>query len=147
MTDSDWRDVLDTNLDGCFYLCRLAVQYFLKEKIPGRIVNVSSLTALTGAPGQTNYAASKGAIVAMTKSLAKEVAPHGIRVNVVAPGYVDTDMIRDIPPARMKRFMEGIPMRRTGLPEEAAKAVTFLLSDAASYITGAVLTVDGGAGA
>ena len=147
MSDADWKDVLETNLYGTFFLTRLIIQYFLKEKTGGSIVNVSSLTGIKAVSGQTNYAASKGAMIAFTKSLAKEVAPYGIRVNAVAPGYIQTDMVKTIPEDKMNELLEDIPMKRIGKPEEVAKAVNFLLSDSASYITGHVLLIDGGYGA
>lgn len=147
MSNSYWKEVLEINLYGTFYLSRLVVQYLLKEKNPGSIVNIASLSGFLGTPGQVNYAASKGGMIAFTQSLAKEVAPYGIRVNVVAPGFIETDMVRMIPEDKMKYFMANIPMQRVGKPEEVAKAVSFLLSDSASYITGSVLRIDGGYGA
>jgi 3-oxoacyl-[acyl-carrier protein] reductase len=147
MSDESWDEVLRTNLYGAFYLSRLFIQYLLKNKKTGSIVDISSLSAVMGTPGQTNYAASKAGMIGFSCSLAKEVAPRGIRVNVVAPGFIDTDMVRSIPSDKLDAFLAEIPIRRLGQPHEVAKMVTFLLSDAASYMTGSVVRIDGGLGA
>ncbi|HET7618107.1 MAG TPA: 3-oxoacyl-ACP reductase FabG [Vicinamibacterales bacterium] len=147
MSDASWDAVIQTNLSGAFYLTRLTVQRLLKHKRPGSIVNVSSLTALRGAAGQTNYAASKAGLIGMTASLAREVAPYGIRVNAVAPGYIDTEMVAAMPKDRVAALVDQIPMKRLGRGDEVARMVSFLLSDAASYITGSVIPIDGGHGA
>jgi 3-oxoacyl-[acyl-carrier protein] reductase len=147
MSDASWDAVIQTNLSGAFYLTRLTVQRLLKHKRPGSIVNVSSLTALRGASGQTYYAASKAGLIGMTASLAREVAPYGIRVNAVAPGYIDTEMVAAMPKDRVAALVDQIPMKRLGRGDEVARMVSFLLSDAASYITGSVIPIDGGHGA
>jgi 3-oxoacyl-[acyl-carrier protein] reductase len=146
MEDAQWSEVLRTNLDGAFYLSRIAAQTFLKAK-RGVIVNVASMTGLFGAVGQANYAAAKGGLIAMTRTLARELAPHGIRVNAVAPGYVDTDMLKAVPQARRDSLLKTVPMGRAGSAAETAAAACFLLSDAASYVTGQTLIVDGGVSA
>ena len=144
MSDADFREVLDTNLTGTFYLTRLAVQTWLKHKRPGAIVCMASVAGLRGTAGQVNYAASKAGIIALARSLSREVAAHGIRVNTVAPGWIDTDQVASMPAERRQASLAEVPMGRIGRPEEVARATSFLLSDEASYITGAVLCVDGG---
>jgi 3-oxoacyl-[acyl-carrier protein] reductase len=146
MSDEAWSEVLRTNLDGVFYLSRTAAQNFLKNR-RGAIVNVASMTALFGAVGQSNYAAAKGGMVAFTRTLARELAPMGVRVNAVAPGYIDTDMFAAVPKPRAEALVKGVPMGRTGRPEEVSAVVTFLLSDAASYVTGQTVIIDGGCSA
>jgi 3-oxoacyl-[acyl-carrier protein] reductase len=143
MTDEDWRVVVDSNLTGTFFGCR-AVQETMMRQRYGRIVNISSLSALLAPRGQTNYAAAKAGTVAMSQSLAKETARSGITVNCVCPGYVDTPALDSIPADQRKALARDIPMRRFGKPEEIADAVCFLASQKASYITGAVLKIDGG---
>lgn len=144
MSDANWHDVLNTNLDGTFYLCRGLLQHWLKLKQKGRIVNISSAVVYKSFSGQANYAASKAGIIALSRSLAKESAAYGIQVNVVAPGLIETDMVKQTPVKILQQFKEEIPMGRLGAVEDVAEVVCFLLSDATSYITGTVVTVDGG---
>ena len=143
MKEPDFDAVVDTNLKGAFLCMKAAVRPMMKQRY-GRIVNLSSVVGLRGNAGQVNYAASKAGIIGMTKSLAKELASRGITVNAVAPGFIDTDMTAAMPEAARAAALSGIPMARLGAPEEVARAVAFLASDDAAYITGQVLAVDGG---
>ncbi|MBR5973441.1 MAG: 3-oxoacyl-ACP reductase FabG [Paludibacteraceae bacterium] len=140
MTNEDWSKVLDTSLNGFMYTTRSVLKPMLTKK-RGRIVNMVSLSGQKGLPGQTNYSAAKGAVMAATKALAQEVARKGVTVNAVAPGFVRTDMTHDLDESILKA---QIPMNRFGEPEEIAATVGFLVSDAASYITGQTISVNGG---
>lgn len=145
MKDEDWRSVIETNLSGAFYACRAAARDMVKQRY-GRIVNISSVVGLHGQGGQANYAASKAGLIGFTKAYAQEVASRNITVNAVAPGYVSTDMTADLSEASLKALLERVPLGRAGTASEIAAAVLFLASEEAGYITGAVLSVDGGLG-
>jgi 3-oxoacyl-[acyl-carrier protein] reductase len=140
MEPSDWHKVMDIAVDGFFYVTRHVMKDMLHKR-KGRVVNVVSLSGLKGLPGQTNYSASKGAVIAATKALAQEVAKRGITVNAVAPGFIKTDMTAALPEAQLKAM---VPMNRFGEAEEVANVVGFLASDAASYVTAQVISVNGG---
>ncbi len=141
LSDEAFDEVLKTNTYGPFYLMRYCVRKMLRQR-SGAIVNVSSLSGQTGNAGQINYSASKAALIAMTKTLAIEVGPRGIRVNAVAPGLIETEMLSGVP--NLEVFKERIPLRRLGRPEEVASVVAFLLSNEASYVTGHTLSINGG---
>lgn len=143
MSERDWADVIESNLYPLFHCCKWGVRKMLSRR-KGVIVNVASISAFTGNPGQTNYAASKGAAISFTRSLAREVGPMGIRVNAVAPGLIDTDMVASLKPELVDAIVKSSSLRRMGRPEEVAEAVAFLASDRASYITGQCLIIDGG---
>jgi 3-oxoacyl-[acyl-carrier protein] reductase len=143
MDEDAWDEVLDVNLKGVFHGTRAALRPMLKQRA-GRIVNVSSILGLTGNPGQANYCAAKAGILGLTRATAKEVASRGITVNAVAPGYIQTQMTEKLPAAATEELLKRIPMGRQGTPEEVAAAILFLCSEAASYMTGQVLVLDGG---
>lgn len=143
MDEADWHAVIDSNLNGAFLGCRAVIVPMMRQRF-GRIVNIASLSALLAPKGQANYAAAKAGMIAMSRSVAKETARAGITVNCVCPGYIDTPALDSIPLDQRKILMRDIPMRRFGRPEEIACAVRFLVSSQASYITGAVLKIDGG---
>ncbi len=145
MSDDDWQTVIDTNLASVFYTCRAVTRPMMKKRA-GAIVNISSVVGVHGNWGQTNYAASKAGIIGFTKSLARELGSRNVRANVVAPGYVKTQLTEVLPEEATAAMLQATPLGRLGEPEDVAGAVRFLCSDAASFITGEVVLVDGGLG-
>ena len=145
LSEEDWDAVLDTNLKGAFLCTKAALRPMLRQR-SGRIINMSSVVALAGNPGQANYSAAKAGLIGLTKTVAREVASRGITVNAVAPGFIATRMVERIREAQRSQLLERIPLARFGTPEDVAACVAFLASDDAAYITGQVLGVDGGLG-
>jgi 3-oxoacyl-[acyl-carrier protein] reductase len=145
MSDEDWDVVIDTNLRGTFNTCRAVTRGMMKRRA-GAIVNVSSIVGVHGNPGQTNYSASKAGIIGFTKALARELGSRGVRANVVAPGYISTRLTNELPDELKNAMLANTPLGRFGDPEDVAGAVRFLCSDAAAFVTGEVLLVDGGLG-
>ena len=143
MSESDWDDVIQTNLKSTFNCCKAAIRHMLRRRY-GRIINIASVSGIMGNPGQTNYSASKAGQIGFTRALAREVASRTITVNAIAPGFIQTDIWSTVPEDAQKSLMDIIPLGRVGQPEEIAKAAAFLASDDAAYITGHILTVDGG---
>jgi len=143
MKDDEWDDIISTNLTSIFRMSKACLRGMMKAKV-GRVINISSVVGSTGNAGQTNYSAAKAGMVGFTKSMAKEVGSRNITVNTVAPGFIDTDMTRELPDQHKEVLLASIPLRRLGAPEEIAHAVSFLASDGASYVTGETLHVNGG---
>ena len=143
MKEEEIDSVIDTNLKSVFFITKQVVRKMLKQRW-GRIINITSVIGLMGNAGQSNYAASKAGIIGFTKSLAKEIGSRNITVNAIAPGFIETDMTKDLPEETKKAMIDSIPLKRTGTAEDVANAVLFLASDLASYITGTVLNVSGG---
>lgn len=141
LSDHDWNSVIDTSLGGFFHVTRRLLKHMMPRRRGGRIINIASLSGVKGMPGQTNYSAAKAALIGATKALAQEVAPRGVTVNAVAPGFIDTDMTADLPRQELEKM---IPAGRFGRPEEVAELVAFLASDASAYITGEVININGG---
>ncbi|MEH6421743.1 3-oxoacyl-ACP reductase FabG [Pseudomonas sp. CGJS7] len=143
MKDEDWQAILDTNLSSVYRTSKAVMRSMMKAR-KGRIVNIASVVGVTGNPGQANYAAAKAGVIAFSKSLAREIGSRGVTVNVVAPGFIDTDMTRDLPEDAKKAMFEQIALGRFGEPADIARAVAFLASPGAAYITGETLHVNGG---
>lgn len=143
MSPDNWKEVINTNLDGTFNLTKAAILIFMKQK-SGNVVNITSVSGIMGIARQTNYAASKAGIIGFSKSLAKEVAAYNIRVNAVAPGFVETDILKNLKEDYMEEILKKIPLGRLGEPVEVAKVVKFLVSDDSKYITGQTIVIDGG---
>jgi 3-oxoacyl-[acyl-carrier protein] reductase len=143
MKEADWEAVLNVNLKGAFFCTKAVTKPMMKQRY-GRIINVSSVVGVSGNPGQANYVASKAGIIGLTKGVARELASRGITANVVAPGYIETDMTADLPDKARDAMVSQIPLGRAGTPEDIAAAVVFLASDQAAYITGQVLHISGG---
>jgi 3-oxoacyl-[acyl-carrier protein] reductase len=145
LSEEDWRDVIDTNLGGAFFTCRALSRPMLKRR-SGAIVNITSIVGVHGNAGQSNYAASKAGVIGLTKALAKELGGRGIRVNAIAPGYIATELTDALPDQAREAILSNTPLGRLGEPDDVARAVRFLCSDAAAFVTGEVLAVDGGLG-
>lgn len=143
MADADWSAVLDVNLKGVFNMTKAVARGMMKRR-SGRVVNIASVVGITGNAGQANYSASKAGVIGFTKTVAKELASRGVLVNAVAPGFIDTDMTKALPESARETLLKLIPLSRLGSPDDVARAVLFLSSDLASYITGQVVVVDGG---
>jgi len=143
MKKADWDIVMNVNLSGAFLMCRAFSRCMLRQK-EGSIVNISSIVALLGAPGQVNYAATKAGLLGLTRALSREFAARNIRVNAIAPGFIETEMTRELSSEVREDYANRVPMKKMGQPENIADAVHFLLDDVSSYITGVVLPVDGG---
>ena len=143
ITDSDWENMISTNLSGAFYFCRAVLPYFVHRK-SGRIINISSMWGETGGSCEVHYSAAKAGLIGLTKALAKEVAPSGITVNAVSPGVINTEMVTKLGKDTVDMLREEIPVMRLGTPEDVANAVSFLVDDRASYITGQIISVNGG---
>ncbi|MEJ8816025.1 acetoacetyl-CoA reductase [Variovorax ureilyticus] len=143
MSDAHWREVIDINLGGCFNMCRAVIEG-MRERRYGRIVNMSSVNGLSGQAGQCNYAATKAGLIGFTKSLALEGASRNITVNVIAPGYTDTAMVGAVPPEVLTGILKTVPVGRLATPAEIARAVVFLASEDAGFITGITLSINGG---
>ncbi len=145
MKKADWDDVLRINLTSAFLICQIISNDMIRKR-SGSIINMASIVGLHGGAGQVNYAASKGGLIAYSKSLCKETGSRGVRVNVIAPGFIDTDMTQAVKEEVRKTWIEGIPLKRAGTPEDVANAALFLASDLSTYITGQVIGIDGGMG-
>ena len=143
MTPDDWDQVLDVNLRGAFLCTRLVMPHLIRQR-RGRIINISSVVGISGNPGQANYAAAKAGLIGFTKAVAREVASRQVTVNALAPGFITTGMVEQLPEETRKQILSRIPMGRFGGAEDVAEAVVFLCSEGAGYITGQVLTIDGG---
>ena len=143
MKDNAWDSVIETNLKGSFLTTRASIRYFLKQRA-GSIINISSVVGITGNAGQSNYSASKAGLIGFSKSVAQELAPRNINVNIVAPGFIETKMTKDLPEDIKEKYLDNIPLKCFGKPEDVANAVLFLGSPMANYITGQVIKVDGG---
>ena len=141
MEQAEWDSVIKTNLTGVFNVTRSCIQHMMRNR-SGSVVNISSVSGLKGTPGQCNYSASKGGVIALTRSLAKEVARFNIRANVIAPGFIETDMLRSVDKERLDRYLRDIPLGRFGTPDEVAKTCAFVLT--CKYMTGQVVVIDGG---